>query len=1689
MFNLQEKWIELDSLLEGVQSEMKEKQIVSNYLKSLGMKRTVPVVIQQKLQDRRLARIYVWKNSPIGNVALLTGRSIEPSLHFLVLETENHDGDEIDMAVAVSGTNYVSIPIPHTLERRMAQNSHSVHQQPVHSQRPIHHKSKPVQRKSKAVKSKRKQRKPARHNPTSTPNALIAPSSFPKYIDSDNTIYLTMKESFPSVWLLTVLNKFFPEIVVSSKVQLGEYQLTVVLDSPYLSKQNYKLSIEYKYLPKKKWMDLNIHLQDKATSTVVYTWGVELLSDDAQDPTSQRYYADAIHSKLMPFIGKEIQTYISNPSGYVHPTDFAKVNLSNVRPRQMKNHIQPRPVLDENNQPIEDFESGDNNAREQNREIIEQTVEGVRSRTSTEPAFDEIDEQQDQSDKVRIKYDFEGLQEEPIIPITDDLLFTLDDFSDVKWTTKITYKNLWWIFAKNMTLKPLCDRLSKLFIPHQKWATGGGIFETYEWCIQFVSSELKAGKQTKTELIFGLTQVITDTRIDESHYDNKLPFAFGITSQSNGLRLRVGNCTNGKSLNGFTPQKAYRMTMPYKQFKGMHLTDVMVAFFNMVLIHILSNPNILAKIGEYCQLPTRDTFTGVTKTVVQPTVDRSTVQPRPVAEPSILDTVVLGLPNPLLTNKQKDDIRAYLNQKYDLQFKVVSMGHPNYINYVGVNIVTPTDYIQITIKAEGSKFQQMVRKSVADGEKYDGTTKWSAFSTVIDEQMMPQNYTVGDLIPMLDTLINFAKPKPTTQTVAPNILDTIFLDQPLPQLSVEQKDAIKAYLDQKYNLQFDVVTDVQFINYIQVEIVNRKDKAVVMIHQQNTGNKTPIAQLHRAKQIGVKQSGEPFYDRFEKIIEEDLPVQAYTVGDLIPILNNLIRMAKPKPTTQSVRDTLSSVMPQIEFINSLDQVSTEPSLNRWYAGSLAYDFPTTGNYFEIVLFAHLMADNKLKLTIQVNSGAGFNFSQNDDYFAVLAKVEQTPQGTDLTRKTWEIVEGWYNFLQNMFNLAGIASIGSVSNSGEPQFIIHLGQQTTQRVASPATQRVATPLYNDFHIQPTSSGLVISPKGTINQIFLDLETDTSWLSDLFNAMKTGLYFKKGDLEWVDGYIFKQTNDDGSIITVGVDTQDATVLNNLIGNIDVLSQNYPKSAQEPSIIEGVTANQDALNLKSKQHTQLRKFITKAFQQDFPQWNAFVSILSDRVVIYLSDLSLIKRKYNFMILINKDGLRIFGFTNPYFDNNSLFNIDAIANQVSVLTIQDLFNQMILSSEKLKEWIASNGSELEPVGLTYFGSSEDFAKHLRKNPYSSAIAMQIDEQLKTLSVVLVTITGHKQKAPKLFIKPVAYVQMYDPTKMNFTSVSWDKIYLQDHSDLVDNSFIPMAYFKDSGLGYHRLHYNEIKTISDYLIVLFEEGVVSWTQSISTLPIALNPMVAELSKKQSIANSIAEIKGMVKMLDSLAPLPIDNQKLSYEYSIDQNKEFKRQEPRIQTPKIQLADAMEWAVKRGVFNFENYSTFKAPAQDKELMDLYSMVVNEYGSIAGQDLFDTYTASWNKAYKDFTDAQLAQQQAQQSQSTVEPPQGSTGSLGTQISTIDDVLQYPDGTLFVTPNQNNDYEIRVFAKVGDELFGFDEDGSALTLDFDELEDVGDLFYQSIQVDPFRIQQVYFNQSESKQMVADALQAIGM
>ena len=115
MSNLQNKWIELDQIVQSItgrHTEMAEKKSVSDFLKSLGMKRVMPKIVTERLQDRRTARIYVWLDSPIGNVGLLTGNSISPSLHYLILDKDNVNGDDVDLEVDINRLKYVSVPIP-----------------------------------------------------------------------------------------------------------------------------------------------------------------------------------------------------------------------------------------------------------------------------------------------------------------------------------------------------------------------------------------------------------------------------------------------------------------------------------------------------------------------------------------------------------------------------------------------------------------------------------------------------------------------------------------------------------------------------------------------------------------------------------------------------------------------------------------------------------------------------------------------------------------------------------------------------------------------------------------------------------------------------------------------------------------------------------------------------------------------------------------------------------------------------------------------------------------------------------------------------------------------------------------------------------------------------------------------------------------------------------------------------------------------------------------------------------------------------------------------------------------------------------------------------------------------------------------------------------------------------------------
>lgn len=83
--SLQQKWIELQQIVSEQGSETKEKRAVMQYLREdLGFKDTRSSKISDRTPDGRHVRIYLWRDTPMGTIALTTGPNIVPEIHFMV---------------------------------------------------------------------------------------------------------------------------------------------------------------------------------------------------------------------------------------------------------------------------------------------------------------------------------------------------------------------------------------------------------------------------------------------------------------------------------------------------------------------------------------------------------------------------------------------------------------------------------------------------------------------------------------------------------------------------------------------------------------------------------------------------------------------------------------------------------------------------------------------------------------------------------------------------------------------------------------------------------------------------------------------------------------------------------------------------------------------------------------------------------------------------------------------------------------------------------------------------------------------------------------------------------------------------------------------------------------------------------------------------------------------------------------------------------------------------------------------------------------------------------------------------------------------------------------------------------------------------------------------------------------------
>jgi hypothetical protein len=1558
MLKLQDKWIELDNLLQGItgsNTEMTEKKTVSDYLKSLGMKRVMPTVVQTKLSDRRVARIYVWKNTPIGNVGLLTGRSIAPSLHYLVLEDENYDNDEIDLQVVVSGNSFVSIPIPQTLDNRMAILSHSV--QPK-QKRKASYSQKPTVAKKAHKTTHKTVSKSYRKNPI----------TYKEHINygGQNTVPndVQFHDLYPSVWELIVLNKFFPNIEVMEIVPISNTQQTAYLSSPVLENRDYGLTIDYTLNPNNKiGLGIDITIHQASTQTKLQSWHIVI---DGKDYDTWKALYIALHSKVTPFFGEEIVKYISNPSAYKMPKQLRQVDLSHVRPVPRQQIIPTVRNLTDEDLEVEDIDSRDTERENQEEQIIEQEIQHRRTgvverRVVSEP----IDDVQDQSEQVRIKYDFEGLQEEPIIPITNDLLFTLDDFADVKWTTKIDYDNLWWIFAKNMTLQPICERLNKLFVP--KVEDIGKAIISSEWCVKKVKSKLIAGKHEKVEMIFGLSAnyTIQKTKLYGSVIKKTKPIsepqtielAFGITSQSNGLRLRVGKCTNGKSLTGFSPQKAYRLTMPLNQFKGMHLTDVMVAFFNMVLVHILSNPNILAKIGEYCELPTRQTFTGVTKTVIQPTVGRATVQPRPVvqATQTVRDRLSSAIPNiQFIKSKSDVDHVPSLNKWYA---GYLANDFPHLENHMEIILVahnlTVTNQLKLTIKL------------LSDADYSIGNNDFFALLSSVEQD--PKTTHISDQT--TDRISEWAD----------------FLTKTFNFMGIAFQASINDDMDFEY-------------------MINLSPQS------QQPVNETWAEKLRRLKDKewkGIQQS-----------VERSLKQQQRTT-----------------------------------FMHSLDA-----------------------------------------------------FNYNDMALALKNHVENMHSAIAL-----EVAVDEYNPF-NGYNVR-VVVMHITGHKKQPKlFILPLQYK-----------RIAIKNWMQIGSVDWKKSLIAEPN---NHVYLPLA-----------------YFDKSvsydDMKAISDFLITlwTTN-------VGVWTKtwlkDSIANNPIILKLNISTQDFIKTLTKPSTLfdheypqdEMIQMYMDSIGeyLKTKPPMDFAKEKQKAYDLGYENG------LNNKIIVSMID----DPKGNALVLPSYSDKQYQQLTTAYSQGLNKGMDDAQLGQTP--QSQYDLNQL----KKIVFDLGLKNGELEQnIQATTEPQFKLLFKRLNSQQDKLELLQSYDAGWEKGSKIV--FSTYKSKEPQVFddfwvITPpnMKDVIMISPKGFDITKAYTPKIYVSYQFHQGHNTITPLL--KAMVMGENYQHGNLIVHNGNY----FEQVHNGIKSSFIIDPLKIDDVVKKMAKLASVAVpnkypkiSMADAEKWIidravfnvrnknnkshdqelhdflhmiqktlgyKAKEKLDDLYDDTVDIEHQKHSNATLAYLAQQLNASPPRFKSGDEITITDAGGakhIAEIQMVGSYDTDLQGRKYDIVYmdSDKNGEFGHV--YDPSPDYVLQLASEDKDWQalKAMIAKSQQKQERdtnelidmlatpTTVEPPKGSTQGLGTVITNLEDFLNYPDATLFVTPDEDNDLEVRVIAKVENDLYGFDEDGYGTLVDLDSFEDAGDTFYQSIQVNPIEIEESYLNKKRAKELVQKAIANAGI
>ncbi len=911
----------------------------------------------------------------------------------------------------------------------------------------------------------------------------------------------------------------------------------------------------------------------------------------------------------------------------------------------------------------------------------------------------------------------------------------------------------------------------------------------------------------------------------------------------------------------------------------------------------------------------------------------------------------------------------------------------------------------------------------------------------------------------------------------------------MPVLTNEQNDAIKTYLDQKYNLQFKVESidgtidntgDVVILNSINLEIKNPKNIVKIMTGGESYGNTIKFYnKIDVSFAIGEDYNDEIVYDPYTEVFEEQLPVQDYTINDLIPFLDKMINWAKsnygrepvvePRPAqaTQSIRDTLSSVMPQVEFIDDVLQYQPIPNLFRLYNGN---------------------ADWFYKGNAGVPQGLFLCFTRNSASKAPIKMIPANHIGFFQSTN----VEGYFALISNTYTKEKLEALSQFITDLSPNIVLYSDKFIV----------TVTDYVNDdpLTIQVSSRNKYESAK----YIELEMSNGTDWLYDLFDAMDNKIEYNQGS------FLYKPSNNsfsylfgDGTIHSFGI-KDDKSVVKALQKEI-AKKANIPYPKPQP-INSNVQYFDDFFVIPTGSGIQIapKKDHPNIVYLDLTEGKTWLYDLFDAMTGF-GNYDRYTLSYNgadnvFQSVQNDGSIHSFGVDDsatehlikkiakhaklhpkpqsapkPASQAPQTFDFDAIKKQVAKIAFDTGYNDEknefghSLSSINLNKKALRIWKSIQKKGATV-------GEHLKElgNVYNQAWQMGMQKALDKQRVV----------------QPVKMAQTVRQTTVPQLTDNWTTELGEQITDILESEDVIGKLsdgIKVDNDGIEVLYRLPLKTVLDY--------------DYSKVLFSFKPKSTGLGTTYKVIVKETVPKGLPQLytnqtFNSDEPFSLSN----FQSMFDKLKNVVQYTHRSKTYDLAVEKVKEIAKN----NWDTGITL-APAQQAPLMKLiesYTPPVGSSYTMSESPLFKLLTIYTDEQKKLSASAQVSfdpidepmsslERLAQEFETTVEPPQGST-AMATPVTTINEVLSYPDFTVFVSDDLNNTLGV-MFLKYEDEFYVYTNDGTTFELDVSPnstiIQRMGGTVYKAQTLEEDTVDDSYFDDDLSLKLIQDAKNAIGL